>query len=605
MADDRVKEEDAVYQGWHAWAAGEWEIRQGAADRARRRALRDPDTAAWKHAETIEIRLRQLEEMIVDDRPYFASVRATLTDHAGERVALDVRVHAFTRAEAFPGPHGEMVAVSHLSPIADLVRNPAEPRIALALSERDLLRWPELRGVQLTVDDAMVEDVEIEGGRVTRVAPRFGAIFEDRVRKRLSEAAMPGLGVLADVLDRRQSRILNDRDPKWRLVILDGPAGTGKTVVAAHRIALVAPEDSAGVYVTPTATFREYISPALPRFGLGRRGVRAVALSDIARSLFPDWPWDDVGAPLPPVADETALEKLVAHLSGAEVPAYLAARKHVLGAGGAKTGPADVVPALLLAARLGRTIEAPRPAWAVIDEVQVFPLVALRALATILGPIPIVAAGDLLQRGPGEGIAWKGVSAALGVKATATRRLWLSDCYRIPPAIHAAAERVRRALDPEGPVSSAVAWHPEPGRVIRHEVETDEVPSCVDGILDEAHADGVASVAVVAACPQAGSGLVSHFSGTGRNVQVLDGRTAYRGGVALADVEVLRGLEFDWVILADTSVDGYPAAPAGGRALYVAATRARRRLDVVVAGGGERPASPWVEVLTGRRNTLR
>lgn len=599
MADDRVEEENAVYQGWRSWAAGERESRKGAADRARRRALRDPDPAAWKGAETIELRLRQLEEMVADDRPYFASVRAQLTDQTGETVPLDIRVHAWNRAEVFPGPGGEMVAISHLSPLADLVRNPAEPRITLALTERDLLRWPELRGAQLKVDAAVVEDVEIEGGRVTRVAPRFGAIFEDRVRRRLSEAARPGLDVLADVLDRKQSRVLNDRDPKWRLVILDGPAGTGKTVVAAHRIAIVAPEDSAGLYIAPTVTFREYIRPALPRLGLGRRGVRSVALADIARELFPDWPWEDLGAPLPAAADEAALVHFVGRVGAADARSYLAARKEILGIGGTHTGVADVAPALMLAARFGRALPTPRPSWAIVDEVQVIPLAALRSLATLLGPVPIVAAGDLLQTGPGEGVTWRQVADALRVKASATRRVWLSDTYRIPPAIHAAAERLRRALDPEGPASQAVAWHPEPGRILRHEVDgTDAVFPSVEGILAEAQEEGVASVAVVAPATGLASRLAARFEETGRQVQVLDGLAPYRGGVALADVEAVRGLEFDWVVLADTSPAAFPSDPAGGRGLYVAATRARRRLDAIVAGAG---VSPWLDVLTGRR----
>jgi|GEM_PF-5534895 len=599
MAGDRVGEENAVYQGWRSWAGGERDLRKAAADRARRRALRDPDPTAWKGAETIELRLRQLEEMVAVDRPYFASVRARLTDQTGEMVPLNIRVHAWNRAEVFPGPGGEMVAISHLSPLADLVRNPAEPRIALALTERDLLRWPELRGAQIRVDDAVVEDVEIEGGRVTRVAPRFGAIFEDRVRRRLSEPARPGLDVLADVLDRRQSRVLNDRDPKWRLVILDGPAGTGKTVVAAHRIAIVAPEDSAGMYIAPTATFREYIRPALPRLGLGRRGVRSVALADIARELFPDWPWADLGAPLPKVADEASLVRFVGRIGTADPRSYLAARKEILGIGGRHTGVADVTPALMLAALLGRPLPTPHPAWAIIDEAQVIPLSTLRSLATLLGPVPIVAAGDLLQAGPGEGLTWRHVADALGVRPSATRRVWLSDTYRIPPAIHAAAERLRRALDPEGPASQAVAWHPEPGRVLRHEVDgADAVLPCAEEILAEAQEQGVASVAVVVAGSGPASQLAGRFGETGRQVQVLDGRAPYGGGVAVADVEAVRGLEFDWVILADTSAGAFPGDPAGGRGLYVAATRARRRLDAIVAGAG---VSPWVDVLTGRR----
>ncbi len=270
-----------------AWAGPEQERRRRRADQARERALRANDEAAWQHAEIVEQSYAQLDEMLHGGEPYFARVKGRLRDAGGDLFQLDVRVHKYARSEAFAHRGDEMLAISHLTALADLVRNPAERRVRLSLSETDLMRWPELRGGFLEVLEADVEDVELDGGRVVRVAPRYGAVFEDRVRRRLQESARPGLDILADVLDRHQNEAINDRDPRFRLTVLDGPAGTGKTVVAAHRVAVLAPPGSAGVYLTPSATLRDYVGPALPRLGLERSRVRVLSLQDLARLFWP------------------------------------------------------------------------------------------------------------------------------------------------------------------------------------------------------------------------------------------------------------------------------------------------------------------------------
>jgi hypothetical protein len=292
--------EQQILEAWLRWAPDEREARRARADRARERALHSRDEAVWQHAEILEQQYGQITDMLATGEPYFARIVGELQDAGGERFQVDVRVHKHARAEAFMVGREEMLAISHLAALADLVRNPQEQTVQLTLRDTDLLRWPELKGGgRLTVVNVRVEDVEVEDGSIRRVAPRYGAVFEDRVRRRLAGGARPALDVLADVLDRDQNRVIGDRDPRYRLTILDGPAGTGKTVVAAHRVAVLAPPSSPGLYLTPTATLRDYVGPALPRLGLDRRHTRVLSLADLAEVLWPGVPFDRGAVSLP------------------------------------------------------------------------------------------------------------------------------------------------------------------------------------------------------------------------------------------------------------------------------------------------------------------
>jgi len=65
---------------------------------------------------------------------------------------------------------------------------------------------------------------------------------------------------------------------------------------------------------------------------------------------------------------------------------------------------------------------------------------------------------------------------------------------------------------------------------------------------------------------------------------VLDGAFSFRPGVDLTDVESVKGLEFDYVIVPDASAATYPATDEARRRLHVAATRASHQLWVAAVG---------------------
>ena len=70
---------------------------------------------------------------------------------------------------------------------------------------------------------------------------------------------------------------------------------------------------------------------------------------------------------------------------------------------------------------------------------------------------------------------------------------------------------------------------------------------------------------------------------------------SWEPGVDITDVRQTKGLEFDEVILLETTATSYPATPAARHAMYVAATRASHQLWCVAS---EAP-SPLVTAAVG------
>jgi hypothetical protein len=573
-------DEQPIADAFYRWAPQEVERRRRAADEALRRARQTNEETRWQAAERAEARHRQLEEMVIRERPYFARIRCTIAEERGARTTLDVRVSNFPRSETFPIGADEMLDVSHLAAVADLVRNPSQTRLTVPFTEKDLMRGAGSGA--LRVVRARVEDVEWDGRRVARVAPRFGAIFEDRVRRRLAAGPTTSLDAMADVLDPAQSRALADRGEKGRLTILDGPAGTGKTVVAAHRVAVVAPEDSPGLYLVPSETLRAFVAPALPRLGLTGRGTRAATPLTLLADLSPDLA--DLAAPSPD-APPRDWKTLVDRAAGRDA------------VGGARRWPPSMRTPdmlLLLAARSGRRLD-PAPVWVIADEAQSLAVPVYQALALLAAPNAWwVLAGDLLQ-GDDSAPRWADLTRPIGIGAGSVRRVWLDRAYRIPPVIHAAAEALRRRLDPGGRHSESVPWHPVPGTVHRMAAAPDRESGAVGAWLaaqDAAAPAGTIAVILPDSASEAEERrVVRLLDALGREPRQLRQDRIYRGGLVVAPLSLVRGLEFEAVLLWDASAGTYPDTPLAGRRVYTALTRARRTATALHAPGA---ASPWV-----------
>ena len=69
---------------------------------------------------------------------------------------------------------------------------------------------------------------------------------------------------------------------------------------------------------------------------------------------------------------------------------------------------------------------------------------------------------------------------------------------------------------------------------------------------------------------------------------VLHGEFTFEPGIDVTDVDSVKGLEFDYVVVPDATAAAYPLADEARRRLHVAVTRASHQLWIV-AGGAPSP----------------
>ncbi len=601
--------EQNIFDAWIAWAQRELPRRRDSADRAYKRAVQArKDEVLWQHAEIMERSHQQLHDMWGRRDPYFARVRGQMQDGDGEIFEVDLRVHRYHRSEVFPlDNREEMVDISHLAPLADLVRNPAQKDLTITVRDKDFYQWPEDRNVsKVRVLDCVVEDIELEDNRVVRMAPRYGVIFEDRVRRRLQQSAEPALDVLADVLDREQNAIINHRDPSIRLIILDGPAGTGKTVVAAHRIAVAAPPDSPGIYLTPTSTLRDYVQPVLPRLGLERQRARALSLVDLATMMWPEFPWSSGLNSMVPDSpwDKAAwTQAFTTHRGGSStrdwIGTYRQAARDLGYIPEGQFGMLDVAPLLWMGAWARRPRPQPDPEWIIIDEAQAIPKLAYEAIAEWMSPsVSWILAGDLMQQGNQHELGeWDAIQQALKIGPKQVAHLWLRFSYRIPPKIHMAAERLRMAVRPDARGSESVSWHSHAGEVGVSLVSKDQYAQAVKMVLNGWAQKGIVATAILVPGPDRIPVWDTLLRDAGFTSQVLTAGDGYRGGLVLTTLDAVRGLEFDGVLLLEVDDQAYPKTARGARNLYTAMTRARRAVHLFAAEPPHGVPSSWLSVI--------
>jgi DNA helicase-2/ATP-dependent DNA helicase PcrA len=217
-----------------------------------------------------------------------------------------------------------------------------------------------------------------------------------------------------------------------------------------------------------------------------------------------------------------------------------------------------------------------------VDEVQDASAVELRVLVDLAGKDRcITLAGDVAQRLLDEGddrgeFDWDALLDGLGMPHTKVEPLKVS--YR------STAEITEFARDVLGPLA-----HDQIPDTTRHGplvelfdfASTGEAVAWLAEVLKQlARDEPDANVALIARFPQQAD---VYYDGLSRaelpNVRrVAKQDFSWEPGVDVTDVRQTKGLEFDEVVLLETTAASYPVTPPARHALYVGATRASHQL---------------------------
>jgi DNA helicase IV len=225
----------------------------------------------------------------------------------------------------------------------------------------------------------------------------------------------------------------------------------------------------------------------------------------------------------------------------------------------------------------------------VLDEAEDFSLFDLTVLAGLFRGSPrITVAGDEAQQTLASFAGWERSLATLGASGAAWIRLPVS--YRCPRPIAELAQSILGSLAPASAPRAAREGAPVgrfafPGEPQAH--------LFLAGVLRE----------LVEAEPHAAVAVICHDAATARRFSavaaelpssrlVLDGRFTFEPGIDVTDVDSVKGLEFDCVVVPDAVESAWPANDEGRRRLHVAVTRASWQLWLVSTGTPTRLLPP-------------
>lgn len=209
----------------------------------------------------------------------------------------------------------------------------------------------------------------------------------------------------------------------------------------------------------------------------------------------------------------------------------------------------------------------------IVDEAQELSAMAWRAVMRRVPAKSMTVVGDLAQTGSAAGARDWGEMLEPFVEDR-WRELRLLVNYRTPGAIMAVAEDVLASVDPAAEAPRSVREEGDPPQSVRMGA-LDALPALVEAELERI---GEGRVAVITSRARREEAIAA-LPGTPSEVtpEALD------HPVVLLTATESKGLEFDSVLLVDP--DGMlTESPNGGHDLYVAITRATRRLTVVHSG---------------------
>ncbi|MCI0570849.1 MAG: ATP-binding domain-containing protein [Myxococcaceae bacterium] len=249
----------------------------------------------------------------------------------------------------------------------------------------------------------------------------------------------------------------------------------------------------------------------------------------------------------------------------------------------ALAGTLDVedLPLLLFLKAQSAGLGLKRLAHVVLDEAEDFSLAELFVVGRLLGDTrSCTLAGDEMQQTSTSFAGWPSALAELGIRDAATCRLQVA--YRCPRPVvelaqHVLGEQATSTPTRRGREGAPVGFHHFPDEAQGHLFVGEALRELLER---EPHA----SVAVIASSAESARAFHRVVQDMEWARLVLEGDFSFEPGVDVTDVENVKGLEFDYVVLPDVTARAYPQTDEARRRLHVAITRTSYQLWVVSSG---------------------
>lgn len=242
----------------------------------------------------------------------------------------------------------------------------------------------------------------------------------------------------------------------------------------------------------------------------------------------------------------------------------------------------DLAPLMYIKFRVNGLDEKISLKHIVIDEAQDFSLFQLSVLKEILNSSSLTILGDLCQ-----GIySYRGVNNWEDINKLIfngeAQMMSLEQSYRTTIEVMECAKEVLKALDES---------YPLPKPVIRHgdKVTIDEVENfkfLVEYIEEDLKNSNFKSIALI--CKDLDECKEVYKELQSRKIDcsmIKGGEKEYKGGIVVIPCHLVKGLEFDWVIICNCSKNNYTLSKLDTKLLYVAMTRPIHKLSIYYIDG--------------------
>ena len=137
-------------------------------------------------------------------------------------------------------------------------------------------------------DMLLKRQYKIENGRMVYMLDSSLAIGDDILREALAKNTTEKMRQIVNSIQKEQNAII--RDDSRKVLVVQGPAGSGKTSIAMHRAAYLLYRHRGHISAnnllvfSPSEVFADYISNVLPE--LGEENIREATFEDYARSML-------------------------------------------------------------------------------------------------------------------------------------------------------------------------------------------------------------------------------------------------------------------------------------------------------------------------------